>query len=73
VREEKRGGGGLTGDRRRLAGLVGGGLPMEWLREEAVLEQQVDASCSGRRGVSGHRDSSSGDLRKRKEEVRLGH
>jgi hypothetical protein len=73
VREEKRGGGGLTSERRQLAGLVGGRLPTERLRVEAVLEQWVDANCLGRRGGSGHRDLSSRDLRKRKEEVRPGH
>jgi hypothetical protein len=44
VREEKRGGGGLTGERMRLAGLVGGGLPTERLRAQAVLERRVDAT-----------------------------
>jgi hypothetical protein len=73
VREEKRGGGGLTGDQRWLAGLVGGGLLMEQLRAEAMLKRQVHTSCSGRQGGSGRPNSSSGDLQKRKEEVRLGH
>jgi hypothetical protein len=48
AREEKRGVGGLTGERRRLVGLGGGRLPTEWLRVQTMLERWVDISCSRR-------------------------